>query len=60
MEVVRYKEKYLVSDKGDVFKENKKYTRKKKQATKTHAYVRNLVLSALFLALGIVLPLLAL
>lgn len=26
------------------------------QATKTHAYVRNLVLSALFLALGIVLP----
>ena len=26
MEVVRYKEKYLVSDKGDVFKENKKYT----------------------------------
>ena len=31
MEVVRYKEKYLVSDKGDVYKENKKYTRKKKR-----------------------------
>ena len=29
MEVVRYKEKYLVSDKGDIFKENKKYTIKK-------------------------------
>ena len=26
MEVVRYKEKYLVSDKGDVYKENKKLT----------------------------------
>ena len=38
MEVVRYKEKYLVSDKGDVFKENKKYTRKKKQATNKHGY----------------------
>ena len=33
MEVVRYKEKYLVSDKGDVYIENKKYTRKKKQTT---------------------------
>ena len=38
MEVVRYKEKYLVSDKGDVYKENKKYTRKKKQATNKHGY----------------------
>ena len=32
MEVVRYKEKYLVSDKGDIFKKNKKYTIKKKKA----------------------------
>ena len=38
MEVVRYKEKYLVSDKGDVFKENKKYTIKKKQATNKYGY----------------------
>ena len=38
MEVVRYKEKYLVSDKGDVYKENKKYTIKKKQATNKHGY----------------------
>lgn len=38
MEVVRYKEKYLVSDKGDVFKENKKYTIKKKQATNNCGY----------------------
>ena len=38
MEVVRYKEKYLVSDKGDVFKENKKYIRKKKQATNKYGY----------------------
>ena len=35
MEVVRYKEKYLVSDKGDVYIENKKYTRKKKQTFMT-------------------------
>ena len=38
MEVVRYKEKYLVSDKGDVYIENKKYTRKKKQTTDTYGY----------------------
>ena len=38
MEVVRYKEKYLVSDKGDIFKENKKYTIKKKQATNKYGY----------------------
>lgn len=38
MEVVRYKEKYLVSDKGDVYKENKKYTRKKKQQTDKYGY----------------------
>lgn len=38
MEVVRYKEKYLVSDKGDVYEENKKYTRKKKQATDKYGY----------------------
>ncbi|AFE88096.1 HNH endonuclease [Lactococcus phage ASCC532] len=38
MEVVRYKEKYLVSDKGDVFKENKKYTIKKKQSTNNYGY----------------------
>ena len=31
MKVVRYKEKYLVSDKGDVYEENKNYIRKKKQ-----------------------------
>lgn len=38
MEVVRYKEKYLVSDKGDVYIENKKYTRKKKQTTDKYDY----------------------
>ena len=38
MEVVRYKEKYLVSDKGDVYIENKKYTRKKKQQTDKYGY----------------------
>ena len=38
MEVVRYKEKYLVSDKGDVYEENKKYTRKKKQQTDKYGY----------------------
>ena len=38
MEVVRYKEKYLVSDKGDVYIENKKYTRKKKQTTDKYGY----------------------
>ena len=38
MEVVRYKEKYLVSDKGDVYEENKKYTRKKKQSTDKYGY----------------------
>lgn len=38
MKVVRYKEKYLVSDKGDVYEENKKYTRKKKQATDKYGY----------------------
>ena len=38
MKVVRYKEKYLVSDKGDVYEENKKYTRKKKQQTDKYGY----------------------
>jgi len=38
MKVVRYKEKYLVSDKGDVYIENKKYTRKKKQQTDKYGY----------------------
>ena len=38
MEVVRYKEKYLVSDKGDIYIENKKYTRKKKQSTDKYGY----------------------
>ena len=38
MEVVRYKKKYLVSDKGDVYEENKKYTRKKKQQTDKYGY----------------------
>jgi hypothetical protein len=38
MKVVRYKEKYLVSDKGDVYIENKKYTRKKKQTTNKYGY----------------------
>lgn len=38
MNVVRYKEKYLVSEKGDVFIETKKYTRKKKQTTDKYGY----------------------
>ena len=38
MEVVRYKKKYLVSDKGDVYEENKKYIRKKKQSTDKYGY----------------------
>ena len=38
MEVVRYKEKYLVSDRGDVYIENKKYTRKKKQSADKYGY----------------------
>lgn len=38
MEVVRYKEKYLVSDKGDVYVETKKYTKKKRQSTDTYGY----------------------
>ena len=38
MEVVRYKEKYLVSEKGDVYIETKKYTKKKKQSTDTYGY----------------------
>ena len=44
MEVVRYKEKYLVSDKGDVFKENKKYKTREynrcKICGRPHAYIR--------------------
>ena len=38
MKVVRYKEKYLVSDKGDVYEENKNYIRKKKQSTDKYGY----------------------
>lgn len=38
MKVVRYKEKYLVSDKGDVYIETKKYTKKKRQSTDTYGY----------------------